>query len=79
MYIHVQIRTCVIMAIDPSFFSKEHVRILSQNVHNREVYFQPGRLGNIDALAMHGAIEKYAKVKSSLRQQPIGGPKVMFF
>ncbi len=52
--------------------------MLSQRVHKREIYFQPGRLSGVDALSLHGALEKQAKVKVSLRQQPIGGPKVMF-
>lgn len=50
--------------------------MLCQNVHGREVYVQPaGHAG--DALTLHGIIEKHVKAKTSLRQQPIGGPKVM--
>ena len=64
----------------PSSYSKEsYVRLLSQRVHDREVYFQPGRLGGTcDSLNMSGVLEEIAKAKTSLRQQPIGGPKVMF-
>ena len=59
-------------------YSKEHCRLLTQRVHEREIYFQPGRVSGADALSLHGAVEKMAKVKASLRQQPIGGPKIMF-
>ena len=51
--------------------------MLSQRVHEREVFFQPVRVGG-DALSLHGMLERQAKVKCSLRQQPIGGPKIMF-
>ena len=54
------------------------MRVMSQHVHQREVYLQPSRIGHLDVLAMHGAVEKHAKTKTSLRQQPTGGPKVMF-
>ena len=61
------------------FYSKDsYVRLLSQRVHDREVYFQPGKLGGTyDSLNMSGALERIAKAKTSLRQQPLGGPKVM--
>ena len=50
--------------------------MLSQNIHGREVYVQPaGHAG--DALTLHGIIEKHVKDKISIRQQPLGGPKVM--
>ena len=52
--------------------------MLSQHVHEREVYLQPSRMGHLDVLAMHGQVEKYAKTKTSPRQQPTGGPKIMF-
>ncbi len=68
---------CVILFVFVSF-SKEHLRVLSQHVHEREVYLQPSRMGHLDVLAMHGQVEKYAKTKTSLRQQPTGGPKIMF-
>ena len=58
--------------------SKEHCRVLSQSVFEREVYFQPGKYNNSDAIAVHALIEKHIKVKTSLRQQPLNGPKVMF-
>ena len=51
--------------------------MLSQRVHEREIYVQPGKLVG-DALTLHGALERHVKVKSSLRQQPINGPKIMF-
>ena len=71
------------MTQDSLCYSKEHCRILSQKVHEREVYFQPGRLGHIDALTIHGHVEKCAKFKNSFRQQQqqqqqTGNPKMMF-
>ena len=69
--------SCFLLFYFCSIFSKEHCRMLSQSVHGREVYMQPaGHAG--DALTLHGIIEKHVKSKSSLRQQPINGPKVMF-
>lgn len=58
-------------------YSKEHCKMLCQRVHEREIYYQPARLGG-DALTLHAMLERQAKVKCSLRQQPIGGPKIMF-
>lgn len=51
--------------------------MLCQSVHNREVYYQPSKMSG-DALSLHSVLERQAKLKCSLRQQPIGGPKVMF-
>ncbi len=51
--------------------------MMSQRVHEREIYVQPSKLQG-DALSLHGNLEKHAKVKCSLRQQPINGPKIMF-
>ena len=53
------------------FNSKEHVRMLSQRVMDREVYFNPGRMGHVDALSILSAIERYAKVKQGPWQEKL--------
>ena len=58
------------------YLSKEHCRMLSQNVHGREVYVQPSGCAG-DAMCLHGLIERNMKAKSSVKQQPADAPKVM--
>ena len=62
----------------PHYSKDRYVHLLSQRVHDREVYYQPERLGGTyDSLSMSGVLASYAKEKTSLRQQPLVGPKVM--